>query len=150
MATISISAKCSDCFGATLTEEGKPDREYDGYVPMWLCNDTDTVELTIDLETGKIVGWEKPSEDQLEETFGPSEDEEDEPDLLKKAREICEEDGATFEVRKDYSGRGMFGGTSTQAFTTDINPNTIVGAKIRALGFNVDSMGRDSIYYTRS
>ena len=68
--TISINAKCSDMFSARL-DDG---REYDGYVPSWFPNPAashygDYVELTIDLETGKILNWKKPTAAQINETF---------------------------------------------------------------------------------
>lgn len=69
MRVISISAKCSDMFSANLL--GK---EYNGYVPRWFSspnvqNDGDYVILDIDVDTGKIVNWKKPTLSNLEETF---------------------------------------------------------------------------------
>jgi hypothetical protein len=75
--TLKISAKCSDMFHASLIDEsGNPGtvHEYDGYVPDWFPNPTtqhwgDYVELTIDLDTGKIIGWKPPTKSQLDESF---------------------------------------------------------------------------------
>jgi hypothetical protein len=60
-------------FGASLTDNGK-DLYYDGYVPKWFPNPNvqhygDYVELSIDVETGKILNWKKPNQNQLKETF---------------------------------------------------------------------------------
>lgn len=68
---LSISAKCSDMFGATLFEEGKVIGEYDGYVPKFFPADHfgDYVFLNIDIETGMIVNWNKPSDEDLAELF---------------------------------------------------------------------------------
>lgn len=71
--TIHISAKCSDLFGAFLRDENnKIVGEYDGYVPSWLPNPReshcgDYVSLEIDIETGKILNWKKPTQTQLKE-----------------------------------------------------------------------------------
>lgn len=70
---LSINAKCSDLFAATLRNaEGKQVGEpYDGYVPSWMPGEHygDYVELKIDTDTGKILNWKKPTKAQLEETF---------------------------------------------------------------------------------
>lgn len=72
---ISISAKCSDLFNAALNDD-KLGRvgEYEGYVPRWFPNPNiqhfgDYVELRIDVETGRILNWKKPTDAQLKETF---------------------------------------------------------------------------------
>jgi len=69
MNTITISAKCSDLFWAR--HNGK---EYDGYVPDWFPTPAekhygDYVSLDIDLDTGRILNWKKPTQAQLKETF---------------------------------------------------------------------------------
>jgi hypothetical protein len=60
-----VCAKCSDMFGGTLLEDG---RRYDGYVPDFFpgqhCGDY--VQLDIDIETGQIVNWKRPTEKDLE------------------------------------------------------------------------------------
>lgn len=71
-ATIQITAKCSDLFSARCKDEnGKELGEYDGYVPRWMPEEHygDYVELTIDIATGKILNWKKPSVAALRETF---------------------------------------------------------------------------------
>ena len=76
--TISISAKCSDMFSATLhNEQGNNVGEYHGYVPKWMPGEHygDYVELDIDVDTGKILNWKTPSEEDLAETFNAEEEE---------------------------------------------------------------------------
>jgi len=71
--TVSISAKCSDlCIATAHDEQGKQvGSEHDGYVPKWMPGEHygDYVELNIDIETGKILNWVKPTQEQLKETF---------------------------------------------------------------------------------
>lgn len=67
-----ISAKCSDLFWASLEDaSGNQIGEYDGYVPSWMPDEHygDYVMLDIDLETGKILNWKKPTPEQLKKTF---------------------------------------------------------------------------------
>lgn len=58
-------------FGANLIDDtGKSMGTYDGYVPKWFPAPSvrhlgDYVELLIDLETGKIVNWQKPTKQNL-------------------------------------------------------------------------------------
>lgn len=56
---IFISVKCSDsCDYAVVDDQGNYILEGDGYVPRnWGVGGGDYVKLTIDNETGKIVGW---------------------------------------------------------------------------------------------
>lgn len=70
--TIEISAKCSDLFSATLFEGGKQKGCHDGYVPDFMPGQHwgDYVQMEIDVETGQILNWEKPTDEQLKETFG--------------------------------------------------------------------------------
>jgi hypothetical protein len=72
MKTISISAKCSDLFSATLTETGAlnehvSNKEYSGYVPDFFPGQHygDYVQLDIEIETGRILNWKKPTKAQL-------------------------------------------------------------------------------------
>lgn len=57
MATIHLSAKCSDLF-AMQDENGN---QYDGYVPDFFPEDHygDYLILSIDTRTGKILNWPK-------------------------------------------------------------------------------------------
>ena len=71
--TIQISAKCSDMFCATLVNgEGySMGQDYEGYVPRWMPGKHygDYVVLNIDVETGVIKNWKRPSMEELEKTF---------------------------------------------------------------------------------
>jgi len=61
--TISISAKCSDMFSSTFLQDGTPVADYNGYVPAFFPEEHygDYVQLDIDLATGQILNWKKPS-----------------------------------------------------------------------------------------
>jgi hypothetical protein len=65
---LSICAKCSDRFAAQLTENGKLLKDYDGYVPDFMPGQHygDYVELDIDIETGLILNWKKPTKAQID------------------------------------------------------------------------------------
>jgi len=59
-----VCAKCSDMFTAVLTDEnGKTLKEHDGYVPELMPGEHygDYVEIDIDIATGQILNWKKPS-----------------------------------------------------------------------------------------
>lgn len=70
---ITISAKCSDlCWARLRDKDGNGiGKDHDGYVPEWFGNDDsgDYVSLKIDVATGQIIGWKKPTKKQLETTF---------------------------------------------------------------------------------
>ena len=72
---LSISAKCSDLFSAFLYEDNKIVGEYDGYVPDFMPTEHygDYVCLEIDIATGQILNWKKPTTKQLNETFKQNE-----------------------------------------------------------------------------
>ena len=64
--TIRINAKCSDLFWAAFEVDGKRVGEQTGYVPNWLPNPNedhygDYVSLQIDVDTGRILNWRKPT-----------------------------------------------------------------------------------------
>lgn len=70
---ISISAKCSDLFSATARDEsGNVIVHYDGYVPDFMPDDHygDYILLDIDVATGRILNWKKPTQAALKEVFG--------------------------------------------------------------------------------
>ena len=76
---IRVCAKCSDLCNVQLLPglNGEGVSEHDGYVPSWLPNSEvehygDYVELDIDLATGQILNWKRPTMGQLKETFGSS------------------------------------------------------------------------------
>jgi hypothetical protein len=69
---ISICAKCSDmCSVSLIDEKGNTIGERDGYVPNFMPGEHfgDYVMLDIDLETGKILNWKKPTQAQLDAAF---------------------------------------------------------------------------------
>jgi hypothetical protein len=65
--TLRINAKCVDAFWGQLMEDGKPVGEYTGYVPAIFPGEHygDYIELDIDLETGQILNWRKPTAKQI-------------------------------------------------------------------------------------
>jgi hypothetical protein len=68
---IYINAKCSDlCFAQLKDGEGRVVAEHDGYVPALMPEEHygDYVELEIDLETGTILNWVRPSKAVIEKT----------------------------------------------------------------------------------
>ena len=68
---ISINAKCSDlCYAELQDKDGKPLARHDGYVPALMPDEHygDYVMLDIDLETGMILNWKRPSKEVVEET----------------------------------------------------------------------------------
>ena len=61
-------------FWARLTDDDGASKEYDGYVPNWFPSVGeehygDYVSLEIDIETGQIINWRKPTLAQLKKTF---------------------------------------------------------------------------------
>lgn len=65
---ISICAKCSDLCAVTVQDDkGKTILEHDGYVPDFFLGGGDYVEMTIDNDTGKIIGWKPITIDQINE-----------------------------------------------------------------------------------
>lgn len=73
MRILEIQAKCSDMFNATLEYDGLS-ASHDGYVPSWFPNPNvqhygDYVQLKIDVDTGQILNWKRPSAAQLTDTF---------------------------------------------------------------------------------
>jgi len=71
MKEIRISCKVSDMFYASLVDKsGNELGSYDGYVPEIIPGGYgDYVELNIDIETGKITNWKKPSIEEIKKTF---------------------------------------------------------------------------------
>jgi len=59
--------KVSDRFTAQLLEDGKLVAEHDDYVPDFMPGEHygDYVELDIDIETGQILNWKKPTKVEL-------------------------------------------------------------------------------------
>jgi len=71
MRILSILAKCSDLFSATLRVDGKVVGNYDGYVPRFMPGEHygDYVTLDINVDTGEILNWRKPKKSELDEIF---------------------------------------------------------------------------------
>lgn len=68
--TLHIHLKVSDCFGGKITDqhgEVLVDKD-DGYVPSFMPGEHygDYVILDIDLDSGQILNWKKPTSDQIE------------------------------------------------------------------------------------
>lgn len=62
--TARIVAKCSDlCYVTLMDAKGKAVAEHNGYVPEFMPGEHygDYIELNIDLATGRILNWKKPS-----------------------------------------------------------------------------------------
>jgi len=73
--TLSVYMKVCDTFTATLKDaEGNELKEYEGYVPNFMpahaggeSHYGDYLILDIDIDTGMIKNWKKPSAEQIEE-----------------------------------------------------------------------------------
>ena len=65
--TIQFYAKTADRFAAVFTDVKGNTFETDGYPPKFLDKYCDGVNLEIDLETGQILNWKKPSDEDIEE-----------------------------------------------------------------------------------
>lgn len=52
-------------------------------------------------------------------------------------------------IHEGYSGRGMFGRKSEFAITSDVDPDSVLGAELIALGFTYDNMGKGWVYYLK-
>jgi hypothetical protein len=64
-----INAKCSDfCYAELKDENGHIVATHDGYVPGFMPGKHygDYVQLDIDIETGKLLNWKKPSAAEVE------------------------------------------------------------------------------------
>lgn len=65
---LSICGKTSDLCSAILKDEaGNVLKEHDGYVPKMMPGQHygDYIEIDIDIETGKILNWKKPTLQQI-------------------------------------------------------------------------------------
>jgi hypothetical protein len=69
--TIRIYGKCSDRSHTVAKDaSGKRLLEAEGYVKYGLgLGGGDDIEIEVDIETGKIVGWQKPTDDALLDAF---------------------------------------------------------------------------------
>ena len=66
---LKICVKCSDMFTARLEEDKKETADYSGYVPSFFPEEHygDYVELDIDIDTGMIINWKKPTKVELKQ-----------------------------------------------------------------------------------
>jgi hypothetical protein len=67
--TLIICGKTSDMCSATLTDaDGKVLKEHDGYVPSFMPGEHwgDYIILEIDVDSGKILNWKKPTKAQID------------------------------------------------------------------------------------
>lgn len=66
--TLHVFMKVCDEFAADLTDtEGVVLKEYEGYVPDFMPgNDSDYLDLVIDIDTGHILNWTTPTSRQVE------------------------------------------------------------------------------------
>ena len=70
--TISICGKTSDrCSISYKNDKGTTIGESDGYVPNFMPNEHygDYIELDIDIETGQILNWKKPTQKELKDSM---------------------------------------------------------------------------------
>lgn len=70
-----VVAKCSDQFSATLTQ-GSRVLEYSGYVPSFFPGKHygDSLQLEIDVASGRILNWTPPTQAELDEVFEQEDD----------------------------------------------------------------------------
>ena len=62
--TIAFFGKTADRFGGDFIDNEGIAHEFDGYPPAFLGYDG--ISLEIDLETGQILNWKAPTDEQIE------------------------------------------------------------------------------------
>lgn len=76
--TLEIYCKVRDRFTYTLKDaQGEEVHvQDDGYVPDFMPGEHygDYIILTIDLETGTVTNWQKPTAEQIEHAINPADD----------------------------------------------------------------------------
>ncbi len=67
--TLKVCGKTSDCCCVTLVDQDGQELKYhDGYVPKGLgIGGGDYIEFDVDLDTGQILNWKKPTVEVVEE-----------------------------------------------------------------------------------
>ena len=70
-----VIAKCNDmCNIVVLDTDGDRMLEYSGYVPRNIgIGGGEYIRLQIDIETGQILNWKRPSDDELEKLLDDEE-----------------------------------------------------------------------------
>jgi len=130
--TISFTAKCSDLFDLVIADGDEVVAEHDGYVPSGLgIGGGDYVELTINLETGFVVGWKSITIDDAIATI-PSEDDEDDEDAetLQEKQDRLFNEGS---IAKDFTKNRNFVKpvirevSLVEREAEDIDPTSIAG-----------------------
>lgn len=74
---IRVHIKVCDRFdGAFVDAQGETLRDYEGYVPDFFPGEHygDYLILNIDIETGLILNWKKPSPDDLQQFISQADD----------------------------------------------------------------------------
>jgi hypothetical protein len=71
MRILTISGHCQDRFTARFTDGIHSEKRFGPhYVARGLgIGGGDSIDLKIDIDTGKIIGWVTPTEEQLKEVF---------------------------------------------------------------------------------
>ena len=67
---LSIVAKCRDlCFAKLIAKDGTVLKDHDGYVPKMMPGEHygDYIEIEIEIATGKILNWKKPSKKLIDQ-----------------------------------------------------------------------------------
>ena len=75
--TLRIHMKVRDEFRGTLQgADGAVLKDYEGYVPDFMPEQHygDYLILAIDIDTGQITNWTKPTPEQIEEFINPKDD----------------------------------------------------------------------------
>lgn len=75
---LEVAAKVRDCCYVTVIDgDGNTIHEHDGYVPSFFPEDHygDYIYFDIDIDTGQILNWKKPTEAQLKEFLEGKENE---------------------------------------------------------------------------
>jgi len=63
--TIRFYGKTSDRFNGSFTDEDGNEKEFDNYPPKFIGRDG--VSMEIDLETGQILNWKPPTDEDIED-----------------------------------------------------------------------------------
>ncbi len=71
MRILKIRVKCSDMFSAELIIDENIVGNYDGYVPKFFPgrHHGDYLQLDIDIDTGNIINWNKPEQNELDKVI---------------------------------------------------------------------------------
>lgn len=66
---------CDSFYAGLLDSDGEKLKDYDGYVPSFMPGEHygDYVILDIDIDTGQILNWEKPSASDIEDFINSEE-----------------------------------------------------------------------------